>query len=435
VSAAGRTPGVDRSHRLDPLPAGAPLICSLVGMRGYDNSGGNAFGDSPLELIRRTPIPLWVAGVKFLGATLPALALALGMWACSNDPPPDPVPIAVTVLPVSRSAPSRAGVYTASFQPYRQVRLAFEVSGYIEWIKEVPGADGRMRDLQAGDRVDAHELLARVRTDTYQAQVNQAQSAVAGAQATYTRAKLAFGRDSELLSYQVIAKADYDQASQEYQSARSEVEQTGAALEQAEINLDHCKLATPISGLILDRKIEIGSLVQPGNDTFEVADTSEMRAVFGVSDVHVEQLKQGETLSLASEAVPGAELSGKITKIAPNADPATRVFDVEVTVTNPDGKLRTGMIASLQNIEPVAQSAAETVPLDTIVRPPHNSGDFAVYVVEQRAGRAVARLRRVRLGAIVGNDIAIASGVNAGDLVVVRGATMVYDGAEVRIIP
>jgi RND family efflux transporter MFP subunit len=377
------------------------------------------------------------AGVKFRIPAALLMLLCVGVWDCWREPPPAPAPIAVTVLTVGNNEESRSGIYTASFQPHREVHLAFDVNGYIEWIKEVPGADGRLRDIQAGDPVEAHELLAAVRVDTYQAQLDQAKSGLAAAQAAYTRARLTFDRDSELLNFQVIAKADYDQASQEFQSARSEVEQSKAGLKQAEINLDHCRLTSPISGLILERKIEVGSLVQPGKDSVEVADTSEMRAVFGVSDVHVEQLRQGQLLKLATEAVPGVELAGRITKIAPNADPTTRTFDVEVTVPNSQGRLRTGMIASLQGIEPAAQTApaAAAVPLDTIVRPPRDSSDFAVYVVEERHGRTFARLHEVRLGTIVGNDITIFSGVNPGDRVVVRGATMLYDGAEIRIIP
>jgi RND family efflux transporter MFP subunit len=204
---------------------------------------------------------------------------------------------------------------------------------------------------------------------------------------------------------------------------------------QAQINLGHCRLTSPMNGVILDRSAEVGSLVEAGTVAFQVADTSAMKAVFGVSDIQVEQLKQGELQTLACEAIPGVQLTGTITKIAPNADPATRIFDVEVTVPNKDGRLRPGMIASLQLGEAGAPRAtAATLPLNAIVRPPHDQQDFAVYLVEERGGRSFARLHAVRLGEIVGNDITVSSGVNLGDRVIVRGATMVYEGAEVRII-
>ena len=94
------------------------------------------------------------------------------------------------------------------------------------------------------------------------------------------------------------------------------------------------------------------------------------------------------------------------------------------------------MIASLQ-IAGAARPGTDLamLPLNAIVRPPDDRKDFAVYVVEDRDGRSFARLRKVNLGEIAGNDIAVLDGVRIGDRVIVRGATMVSEGAEVRIIP
>jgi RND family efflux transporter MFP subunit len=188
--------------------------------------------------------------------------------------------------------------------------------------------------------------------------------------------------------------------------------------------------------VILSRGIEMGSLAEPGAPAFQVADTTNMKAVFGSSDMQVAQLKQGQTQTLTSEAIPGVQLVGTITRIAPNADLATRIYDVEITVPNKNGKIRPGMIASLQIAGAIAPSATSaTLPLNAIVRPPDDQKDYAVYVVQEKSGKTLAQLRRVRLGEIVGNEITVSSGVQMGDRVIVRGATMVSDGAEVRIIP
>jgi multidrug efflux pump subunit AcrA (membrane-fusion protein) len=129
-------------------------------------------------------------------------------------------------------------------------------------------------------------------------------------------------------------------------------------------------------------------------------------------------------------------LIGTITRIAPNADPTTRIYDVEITVPNKDGKIRPGMIASLKIAGATAANSTEaTLPLNAIVRPPDDQKDFAVYVVEEKAGKTLARLRKVSLGEIVGNEIAVLSGVRLGDQVIVRGATMVTDGTEIQVIP
>ncbi|MGB8681971.1 MAG: efflux RND transporter periplasmic adaptor subunit [Candidatus Binatus sp.] len=364
-------------------------------------------------------------------------AFAIGAYGCAPDDPPAPPRIAVTVLTVSPGeAAAGSEAYTASLQPYQQVSVAFQVSGYVNSIKQVTGADGRMREIQGGDLVKAHELLATATSDTYQDLVSQSASALASAQASYVRAKQDFDRDSTLLKQQVIAQATYDQASQVYQSAGSQVEESQAALRQAQVKLDYCKLTSPMDGVVLDRHIEVGSLVEPATVALEVADLSDMKAVFGVSDMEVGELKQGSSQTLSAEALPGVPLIGKITSVAPNADLTTRTFDVEVTVPNKDGKLRSGMIASLQIAAtgtPAVSSA--TLPLNAIVRPPNDRNDFAVYVVEDHDGKSFARLRRVDLGEIVGNEITVSKGVNIGDRVIMRGATMVSEGAEVRVMP
>jgi len=364
-------------------------------------------------------------------------AFAVGPFGCTPDDPPAPPRIAVTVITVSPgAAEAGSGAYTASLQPYQQVSAAFQVSGYINSIKQVTGADGRMREIQGGDLVKAHELLATATSDTYQDLVSQSASALVSAQASYVRAKQDFDRDSTLLKQQVIAQATYDQALQVYQSARSQVDEAQAALRQAQVKLDYCKLTSPMDGVVLDRHIEVGSLVEPTTVAFEVADLSDMKAVFGVSDMEVGELKQGSLQTLTAEALPGVPLIGKITSVAPNADPTTRTFDVEVTVPNKDGKLRSGMIASLQiAMAGTPATSSATVPLNAIVRPPHDRNDFAVYVVEDRDGKSFARLRKVTLGEIVGNEIAVSKGVSIGDHVVMRGATMVSEGAEVKVIP
>ncbi|MGD1027069.1 efflux RND transporter periplasmic adaptor subunit [Candidatus Binatus soli] len=373
-----------------------------------------------------------------LGTSLALLigGAMVGAVGCGNHSNPEQPRIAVTVLTVRAAQESNSGAYTASFQPDRQVPVKFQVSGYIDSIAQLSGADGRARDLQGGDTVKEHELLATVKPEIYQAQVNQAASALTGAQAANDKAKRDFDRDTQLLDEHILAPATYDAARQQYQSAQSEVAQSQAALKQAQINLGYCKLYSPMDGVILGRSIEVGSLAEPDTVAFQVADTSEMKAVFGVSDIQVAKLKEGQSQTLAAEAIPGVQLNGKITRIAPNADPTTRVFDVEITVPNQDARIRTGSVASLSIIGASAPVVTDArLPLNAIVRPPDDRHDFAVYVVEEQGARTLAHLRKVHLGEIVGNDITVSSGVQIGDRVIIRGATMVTDGAEVRIIP
>ena len=98
-----------------------------------------------------------------------------------------------------------------------------------------------------------------------------------------------------------------------------------------------------------------------------------------------------------SDALPGRPITGKITRIDPEADPTTRVFDVEVTVPNSDGRLRIGMVASLDVAHAaMAGSTAPMLPLAAIVRSPQDLQSLAVYAAENQNGRTIATLRKVQ---------------------------------------
>lgn len=376
--------------------------------------------------------------IRNLSLALLIAAAMAGALGCGNHPKPAAAPpIAVTVRAVREATQTHRGVYTANLQPYRQVGLTFQVNGYVETIKQVAGVGGRTRDIQGGDPVKNGELLATIQTGPYQQQVNQAASVLVNAEATYAKAKADYDRNSALFKEKIIARRDYDSAVQQYKSSDAQVKQSEASLKQAQINLGYCKLMSPMDAVMLSRGIEIGSLVGPSVVAFQIADTTEMKAIFAVSDIEVGQLKQGQVQTLRSEALPGVQLEGQITRIAQSADQNTRTFDVEVTIPNKDGRMRVGMIASLKlaNNASAPVATAATVPINAVVRPPEDPSGYAVFVASQEGGKTIARMRKVRLGDIVGNEIAVDSGVAIGDRVIVRGATMVTDGQEIRIIP
>ena len=359
--------------------------------------------------------------MRTIAATTAVLVVASG---CGQEVPPAP-PLPVTVHVVSGGGPGGGLRYSASIRPDVQVEVAFKVGGYIDAILQVRGADGRMRNVQDGDEVRRGTVLARVRDREYR-------DAVAQAQASLSQAKADFDRVSQLFENRSASKADYDAAYARYTASQ-------AQHDQAALALGDCTLRAPLDGTILRRAIEVGALVAPGAPGFSIADTRAVKVVFGVPDVLVGTMRMGTTQTIAVEAVPGRALHGRITRVAPSADPTSRVFEVEVTIPNPDGALKPGMIASLQAAAAGAAAGAAAVsmvvPLNAIVRPPGDSIGYAVFVVEDAAGRTIARQRRVQLGDVAGNMIRVTAGLQGGERVIVRGATLAVDSQPVRVIP
>jgi RND family efflux transporter MFP subunit len=248
---------------------------------------------------------------------------------------------------------------------------------------------------------------------------------VADADAALRQARADYERASQLYENRSISKAEYDAAYARYTASQARRSQTAIALGDA-------TLRAPLDGVILRRSAEVGSLAGPSAPAFSIADTRVVKVVFGVPDVVVARLKPGQTVPIQAEALPGVSLEGRITRISPSADPNSRVFEVEAALPNPQGRLKVGMLATLR----LGNEAGNTeifVPLAAVVRPTGDTAGYAVYVVAESSA-ATARLRRVRLGAVSGNLIAVREGLRPGEWVLVRGATIVTDGQAVQIL-
>jgi multidrug efflux system membrane fusion protein len=203
---------------------------------------------------------------------------------------------------------------------------------------------------------------------------------------------------------------------------------------QAETALNDCALRAPLDAWVLKRSVEVGSLVGQAAPGFSLAETRLVKAVFGVPDLVVRSLKLGERQAITTAAATG-QFDGRITAIAPAADPRTRTFSVEVTISNTNNILRPGMVATLMLPGPRDAEPIPVVPLSAVVRAADNPNAFGVFVVEQRGDQFFARARTVELGDAYGNVIGLEKGLKAGDRVIMAGATQVHDGQQVRVLP
>jgi RND family efflux transporter MFP subunit len=362
------------------------------------------------------------------------LSVAGGLGGCHHESQiPSQSPRAVRLATVG--APQAGGEtlrYSASILPYAQVDLAFRTSGYVTGVKQVRGSDGRTRNIGTGDYVEKGTILAHVRLEDMKNQVAQAQAQLDQAAAQHAQADQDFGRAKVLFSTQSLTKPDYDQSQQKFNSTQAVVDNAKAALRQTELTLEDADLKAPFSGFLLNRYIEMGTLVSPSSPAFTIADISSAKATFGVPDYALSRVHLGQQLNIAlqDDVTP---LIGYVTSIAPSADTKNRVFTIEVTVANRGAHLKPGMIASLTLGETSRPSLA-SVSLSAIVPCPSKPGCFAVMVAQERAGKWTASLREVQLGATNESSIAV-EGVQLGEKVVAVGAQLLKDGDPIEVIP
>lgn len=374
----------------------------------------------------------------------PALAaLAVASAACGGKEPPPPPPRAVRVIEVAPRDGALASRHAGALEPRRRVELRFEVAGRVASLLEVEAAGGR-RAVQDGDSVRRGQVLATLDPRDFSLQANAAAAALETARAQERAAKAALEkaeldarRARFLFESETIPRAELDKAETALATARDALAgaraQARAQAEQVALargSVADTRLVAPFDGVVGRRGTDVGETISPGQPAFTLLDVGEMRTVFGVPDVRVGDLRQGQRVPVEVDAFPGRVILGTVTMIAPVPDPALRSYAVEVTIPNEDGRLRAGMVATA-SLARDDRTPATLVPLSAVARGPGGKG-FVAFVVG-REGTASAR--PIELGDLHDNDVNVREGLSPGDRVVVEGAQLLHDGARVEVVP
>jgi RND family efflux transporter MFP subunit len=365
--------------------------------------------------------------------SLLALLATSIVGGCHHDSPlATKAPIAVRLADVTLYQSTEGLRYSASLVPYAQVDVAFRTTGYVTDVKQIKSADGRIRNIGTGDFVKKGTVLARLRRQDLKNQADESGAEVDAAVAQHTQAEQDFNRAKALYTSQSLTKPDYDQAQARFDSTFAAVNQAKAAQRQAQLSLNDSELEAPLSGFILARNLDVGTLASPSSVAFTIVDTSAVKAMFGVPEDAINLIHPGQllTLQLQNDSV---QYSGRVTSISPSADARSRVFAIEVTLANPQNKLKPGMITSVE-LGGKREASQPSVSLSAIVPYPGESGQFAVVVAEQQSGQWKAHVRRVTVGATHGSAASV-TGVHAGEKVVALGAQLVKEGDSLSVIP
>ncbi|MEH6545772.1 MAG: efflux RND transporter periplasmic adaptor subunit [Sneathiella sp.] len=325
--------------------------------------------------------------------------------------------------------------YTATIEANSQVNLSFKVTGYVTSLLQEKDTSGKDRPVQSGDIVAKNTVLAVVDDKDAANNTKQTGAQVATAQANLNKANEDYKRAQELFKSNSMTAPDYDAAEQEYETAVASLTSAKAAQKSAENDQKDYDLKAPIHGVIIQRNVDVGSLVSPSVVGFVIADTETVKIVFGVPDTMARTLKLGQSQSFTTQSLPDRIFTGKITEVSAAADTNTRVFDVEVTAKNTENVLKVGMIASLSVTNAGATQTAALIPLSAVVAAKGNDGGYAVFVATADGSETIAKLTNVELGQVYGNNIAVLKGVEPSDQIIVSGATLVTDGEQVAIIP
>lgn len=260
-----------------------------------------------------------------------------------------------------------------------------------------------------GQQVTAGQLLVELDRE-------QANAELAQATAAFEESRSQYNRSRELLSTQVLSKAQYEQIEATMKSNEARVAASRARLADTYIR-------APFSGGVGMRRISLGALINPGTVITTLDDVSSIKVDFAVPESNVGSLRAGQNVLARTNAYPGRKFAGRVVSVDSRVDPATRAVTVRAVVANRDSALKPGMFLTVELSQD--RRPALVIPEEAVV--PEQARQF-VFVVDG----AVVRKREVVLGRREPGFVEVTDGLATGDHVVTEGTIKLRDGIAVQ---
>ncbi len=302
---------------------------------------------------------------------------------------------------VAREELARHVTLTGPVEPLRVVGVNSRMAGTILAVRVIEG-----------DRVRPGTLMAELDARETAAQLERARAVHANAQAAFERAE-------QMHVSQIITDAEFEQARASFETAKSDVRLW-------ETRLEFSRVASPTSGVITQKFVEAGSAVSPNERLFDVADDSLLVVRVRMSELDVVHVRPNDSVLVELDAYPDVQLTGRVRRVFPSADPQTRLVPVEVGLASTSrAQVRPGFLARVH-------FPLERRP-DAVVVPASAVGTSAegpyVYVI----GADTLERRAVQTGLTSRGRVEVLSGLAEGELVVTSGQLNLRAGARVRI--
>lgn len=340
-----------------------------------------------------------------------------------------------------RGGRGTAGPLTVEVAQAYRTELAREITVVGNLIGDatvavVPRAAGRLQEIyvRLGDRVSRGQRIAKIEDFELLEQVKQAEAALEVSLATIRQreadlklAETNVQRSRNLFERQLLPKQTLDDNESRYQSAlaaldlaRAQHAQSKARLDELKINLANTVITSPVTGFVSRRAVDPGAFVSQNVPVVDVVDITRVRLVANVVEKDLKELQTGDPARVEVDAYPGERFTGRIARVSPVLDPATRTAPIEIEIPNPDHRLKPGMYARVAIVTDTTKDAL-VVPASAVVDLGGRRGVF-----QPRSGTAVFRV--VQVGTEQRDLIEILGGLTEGDTVITTGAGSLRDG-------
>lgn len=334
--------------------------------------------------------------------------------------------------------PAVEGVTVTEVSPSK-VSEAYETSGTVRAVS-VSNVSGRMMGtvtsihVKEGDFVRSGQVLMTIddsdvsqKVKAAEAGHNEALKALEAAKQGRALAEITYQRYKKLNDEKAVSQQEMDQietrkniADIEYGRVQEMVNRAVAGMAEAKVYQGFTKITSPLSGVVTEKKIEVGSMAVPGAPMFTVENTSAYNVEINVDEGLSGRIRPGMPVDVEL-ASTGQKIKGNIKEIVPSVDPASRTFLVKISVHSPG--LRSGMYAKV--VIPNGSKDAIVVPEKAVVEKGQLTG---VYAVDEKG---VLTYRLVRPGKKHENGIEILSGLGPKERIITEGVEKAVDGGVV----
>lgn len=312
----------------------------------------------------------------------------------------------------------------------------------LQTVDVAPRTNGRLLtvSVQMGDPVRRGQVIGKIEDREIVEQVSQAEASQQVSKATIRQreadlnvAKLNFERSKNLFERQLLAKQALDDAESRFLAADAQIDLSKAQLAQAEarlqelrINLQNTVVTSPVDGYVGKRNVDPGAMVSQNTPIASVVDISKLKMVVNVVEKDIRLVTVGDSGDVDVDAYPGEKFQGRVARVAPVLDPATRTATMEIEIANNDKRLKPGMYAR------VSLTVEERT--NTLVAPKNAVIDF-----ESKRGVWMAnednraKFVPVELGIEDTDRVEITGGLKEGDKIVTTGATAVRSNDQLVV--
>ena len=373
--------------------------------------------------------------LALLAVALDLLVFLVAACSPSSEPAAAPAdapamrPVAVRTATAGTATIGEKLEFTGELESPLSVDLASKASGRLDKLEI-----GKGRPLREGDEVKKDDVLAEIAHGELEAQVSLAGAQVQAAEVALADKARERRRIEALFGENVTTEQARDTAVTAFDNAQAALAQAQAQLRLARVNLAEAFVKAPMDGVVLERYVDPGAMVNSGTPILRLAQMSPLRLMVSVPARMLPMLHPGKTgVSVRFDGTGDRVFDCTVARVFPAVDSATRTARVEVLLDNEKDAagswlLRPGMYATA-TLETAAREDVVTVPAAAVVRVLDR---HVLYVAEGSRVRAAT----VALGVRDGDRVEILSGLAPGDEYVVMGQNKLTDGAPIeRVSP